>query len=202
MTQKDQKFVAFWNSKIESGPIKYYLKITLLTCLCSLVVILFYTWNNIPENKLIESLMPLSVLIFGLGIPLGLILSWQTWTRNNNRYKFLTKDGDSLAGAEKKKWFKNDKLWDIGISVMGAIFFLLFYTSIFLFDSGKPTLLKYSIVGSILSYFVTQIAYALYRYIVDKRGDTKRVPFIFKSLFIGIFLLTLILWMVLFIEPN
>ncbi len=202
MTLKDQKFVAFWNSKIESGPIKYYLKITLLPCLCSLVVVLFYTWNNIPENKLIESLMPLSVLIFGLGIPLGLILSWQTWTRNNNRYKFLTKDGDSLAGAEKKKWFKNDKLWDIGISVMGAIFFLLFYTSIFLFDSGKPTLLKYSIVGSILSYFVTQIAYALYRYIVDKRGDTKRVPFIFKSLFIGIFLLTLILWMVLFIEPN
>lgn len=198
MTKQDQKFVALWTSKIENGPLKYYLTTTLLTCLCSLVVILFYTWNNIPENKLLESLMPLSVLIFGLGIPLGLILSWQTWTRNNNRYKFLTKDGVFPPNGEKKKWVANDRLWDIGISVMGAVFFLLFYTSIFLFDSGEPTLLKYSIVGIILSYFVAQISYAIYRYIVDKRGETKKFPLVFKCLFISVILLTLILWVVLF----
>ncbi|MEO8772719.1 MAG: hypothetical protein ABI371_00180 [Gelidibacter sp.] len=198
MTKKDQKFVSLWTSKIESGSLNYYLKTTMLTCLCSLVVILFYTWNNIPENKLIESLMPLSVLIFGFGIPLGLIFSWQTWTRNNNRYKFLTKDGEFPQNAKKRKWFDHDKIWDSGIRVLGAVFFLLFYTSIFLFDSGEPTLLKYSIVGVILSYFVAQIGYAIYRYIVDKRGETKRFPMFFKCIFIAIILLTLILWVVLF----
>ena len=198
MTIKDKKFVASWTSKIENGPLKYYLTTTLLTCLCSLIVILFYTWNNIPENKLLESLMPLSVLIFGLGIPLGLIISWQTWTRNNNRYKFLTKDGEFTPNGENKKWLGHDKLWDIGISVLSAVFFLLFYTSIFLFDSGKPTLLKYSIVGIILSYFVAQISYAVYRYFIDKQGETKRFPFLFKCVFISIILLTLISGMVLF----
>lgn len=198
MTKKDEKFVTLWASKIESGPVKYYLKNTILTCLLSLVVILFYTWNNIPENKLFESLMPLSVLIFGLGIPLGLIISWQTWTRNNNRYTFLTKDGEFPANAEKKKWFNHDKIWDIGTGVIGAVFFLLFYTSIFLFDSGEPTLLKYSIVGVILSYFVSQLGYEVYRYIVDKRGETKIFPLFFKCIFIVIILLTVILWSVLF----
>ena len=201
MTKNDKKFVNFWTQKIENGPLKYYLKTTMLTCLCSVVVILFYTWNNIPENRFIQSLLPLSVLIFGLGIPLGIIIGWQTWTRNNNRYKFLTKDNEFPSNVEKRTWLGHDKLWDIGISVLGAVFFLLFYTSIFLFDSGNPTLLKYCIVGVILSYFVLQFAYAIYRYIVDKRGETKRFPLVFKWIFIGIILLTIILWGILFYSP-
>ncbi len=202
MTEKDKKFIASWTTKIENGVLKYFLQITMLTCLCSVVVILFYTWNNIPENKLLESIIPLSVLIFGLGIPLGLILSWVNWNRNNNRYTFLTKDGDFSTKTVKKKWFRHDKIWDIAISNIGAIFFILFYTSIFLFDSGKPTVLKYSIVGVILSYFLAQLSYAFYRYRIDKLGDTKRFPLAFKFVFLIIIFLTTILWLILFFVEN
>lgn len=202
MTERDKKFIASWKNKIEKGAVNYFIRTTLLTCILSLLVVLFYTWKNIPENKLLESLIPLSVLIFGLGIPLGLILSWMSWNKSNNKYKFLTKDNDDLTKPEKKKWFGNDRIWDIVISNLGAVFFVLFYTSIFLFDSGKPTFLKYSIVSVILSYFLAQLCYAFYRYRIDKLGDTKRFPSIFKYIFIAIILTTIFLWLVLFLNTD
>ena len=202
MTEREKKFIASWNNKIENGAVKYFVRTTLFTCILSVVVILFYTWNNIPENKLLESLLPLSVLIFGLGIPLGLILSWTSWTKNNNKYKFLTKDNEDLTKTAKKKWFGNDRIWDIVISNLGAVFFVLFYTSIFLFDSGKPSFLKYSIVGVILSYFLAQLSYAFYRYRIDKLGDTKIFPAVFKYIFIAIILSTVFLWIIFFLNSN
>ena len=198
MTERDEKFVSSWAHRIESGPLQYFIKTTLITCLFSLIVILFYTWNNIQKGRLLESIAPLSFLIFGLGIPLGLIISGQTWIRNNNRYKFLTKDVEFSRRIEKKKWIGNDKIWDISTGFMGAIFFIMLYAAIFLFDNGEPTPLKYSIVGIILSYFLTQLIYSIYRFIIDRSGGTKKFPFLFKCIFACIILLTIILWIILF----
>ena len=202
MREKDQKFVEAWAIKKENGALKYFLQIITITCLCSVVVIFFYTWDNIPENKLLESIIPLSVLIFGLGIPLGLILGWVNWNKNNNRYAFLKNDYDFPTTSDKKKWFGNDRIWDIAIGNLGAIFFILLYTSIFLFDSGRPTILKYSIVGIIVSYFAAQLSYAFYRYRVDKFGNTKIFPMAFKIVFLLIIFLTILFWLILFFVEN
>ncbi len=198
MTEKDQKFISSWASKKEAGQAQYFLRITLLTCLLSAVVIFLYTWKNIPPNKFFESLGPLSILIFGMGIPVGLFLSWRTWTQNNNRYRFLTKDGALPAGVEKKKWAGPDRIWDIVVSNIGALYFLLLYLSLFLFDNGKSTLLKQSAVSITLSYFVAQIGYAIYRYRANQRGDTKIFPLFFKYAFGIIILATIVLWGLLF----
>lgn len=202
MLEKDKKFLKSWETKKENGALKYFLQIIIITCFCSVLVVLFYTWKNIPENKLLESIIPLSVLIFGLGIPVGLILGWVNWNKNNNRYAFLLKDSDFPATSGRKKWFGHDRIWDIAISNIGAIFFILLYTSIFLFDSGKPTVLKYSIVGIILSYFVAQLCYSFYCYRIDKLGDTKKFPMVFKIVFLLIIFLTILFWVILFFAEN
>ena len=198
MNKRDTRFINIWADKIENGVLHYFIKTTLLTCIISAAVVLFYTWDNIPENQHLESILPLSALIFGLGLPLGLILSWLTWNQNNNRYKFLTTDNDLPSAQKKKKWHAYDRVWDLAVANIAAIYFLLLYTSIFLFDSGNPSLLKYSIVAIILSYFMTQVGYALYRYRIDKLGKTKVFPVFFKYTFSIIIFLTVLLWLILF----
>lgn len=201
MTEKEKKFVASWSKNIAEGKTKYVLKNTAITCLFSAAVVLIYTWKNIPENKLIQSLLPLSILIFGMGIPLGIIFSFNFWVRNNNKYKFLTTNNPTYLPYKKKKWRGHDKIWDFIISALGAFNFLLLYTSIFLFDSGRPTALKYSIVGINLSYFAVLIGYYIYRYIADKSGETKIFPIYFKYIFSTIILLTILFWLILFNGP-
>lgn len=198
MNKRDKRFIAIWANKIEHGVLQHYIKTILLTCIISTGVVLYYTWNNIPENNLIESILPISVLVFGLGAPTGLVLSWLTWTQGNNRYKFLTTDTQLHAIGEKKKWYARDRVWDLAVPNIGAIYFLLLYTSIFLFDSGNPSLLKYSIVMVTLSYFITQISYGVYRYRIDKLGKTKKFPLFFKYSFATIMFLTVLLWLVFF----
>ncbi|WP_026976818.1 hypothetical protein [Flavobacterium tegetincola] len=198
MTEKDKKFIAHWENEIEKGQLQYHLKIIVFTCLVSTAVIVGYTWGNIPENKFFESLAPLSILIFALGIPLGIVFAWQFWSRNNNRYKFLTTGNELLINKEKKKWFERDKIWDVLASNIGAVYFLLLYTSIFLFDSGNPSAIKYGIVFTILSYLITLFVYIVYRYFADKSGETKKFPLFFKIAFPSIILLTIILWFVIF----
>ena len=198
MNKRDKLFIAIWANKIEHGVLQYYIKTTLLTCIISTGLVLYYTWNNIPENNLIEAILPISVLVFGLGAPTGLVLSWLTWTQGNNRYKFLTTDTQLHTIGEKKKWHARDRVWDLAVPNIGAIYFLLLYTSIFLFDSGNPSLLKYSIVMVTLSYFITQISYGVYRYRIDKLGKTKKFPLFFKYSFATIMFLTVLLWLVFF----
>lgn len=198
MTEKEKKFIDNWENNIEKGKLHYYLKIILFTCLISTVAIIAYTWENIPENKLLESLAPLSILIFGMGLPLGIIFAWQTWNRNTNKYKFLTTGNEIFSKKEKKPWFKNDKIWDVLASNIGAFYVILLYTSIFLFDSGRPTVIKYSIVWTILSYLITLFTYFVYRYVMDKSGETRRFPLFFKVVFTTIILLTIILWLLVF----
>ena len=202
MTEKDKKFIVNWEDKIEKGQLQYYLKTIVLTCLISTVVIIAYTWKNIPENKFFQSLAVLSILIFALGIPLGTVLAWQSWRRNNNKYKFFTTGNETINNREKKKWFKNDRIWDVLASNIGAVYFILLYTSIFLFDSGRPTAIKYSIVWTILSYFIILFSYVVYRYISDKSGETKKFPLFFKIAFTSIILLTIILWIIIFNKPQ
>lgn len=76
MNKRDKRFITIWADKIENGVLHYSIKTTLLTCIISVAVVLFYTWNNIPENQHLESILPLSALTFGRGIALGLFLSW------------------------------------------------------------------------------------------------------------------------------
>lgn len=198
MNKKDQKFIDNWSNKIEQGVLRHYIKTVLIACVCSGGVFLFYTWGNIPKDNYLAAIFPLSVLTFGLGLPLGLFFSWYTWLQNNNKYKFLTTNNELHPGKPKRKWHEYDRIWHIAVPNIGAIYFFLLYTSIFLFDSGEPDVLKYSIVGIILSYFVVQVAYVIYRHWVDKLGETKQFPLIFKYLFIFIILLTLLLWLILF----
>lgn len=200
MNNKDKKFIENWAQKIEQGVIRHYIKTILIVCVCSVVVILFYTWGNVPENNYLLVIFPFSLLILGLGLPLGLFFSWYTWYLNNNKYNFLTTGNKLQPGKKKKKWYRYDRIWHIAVLNIGAIYFILLYTSIFLFDSGEPTLLKYSIVGIILSYFVVQISYAFYRYWIDKLGQTKHFPLIFKCLFIIVMLMTLLFWLIFFIR--
>ena len=200
MNKTDKRFIAIWAKKSERGALQYYIRTTLLTCIISAAVWLYYTWDNIPEGKHIESILPISVLIFGVGIPLGLIISWATWTKNNNKYKFLTKDSD--LNTTKKKWHGHDRVWDLAIPNIGAIYFIMLYTSIFLFDSGNPTLLTYSIVTVIISYFIAQAGYTFYRYRIDKQGETKIFPLFFKYTFSIIILLTALLWLLLFFNGQ
>lgn len=196
MSTNNERFIRIWTHKKDRGALQYLIKTTLLACIISAAVWLYYTWGNIPEGKHIESMLSISVLIFGLGIPLGLILSWVTWTKNNNRYKFLTKNKELISKI--KTWHGHDRAWDIAIPNIGAIYFLMLYTSIFLFDSGNPTLFKYSIVAVILSYFIAQVGYTFYRYRIDKLGETKEFPLFFKYTFSTIIFLTALLWLVLF----
>lgn len=198
MNKRDKRFIAIWANKIEHGVLQHYIKTILLTCIISTGVVLYYTWNNIPENNLIGSIFPISVLIFGIGAPIGLVLSWASWTQGNNRYKFLTTDTELHATGEKKKWQARDRIWDLAVPNIGAIYFILLYTSIFLFDSGNPSLLKYSIVMVTLSYFIMQISYGVYRYRIDKLGKTKKFPLFFKYSFATIIFLTALLWLVFF----
>lgn len=198
MTERDKKFIVHWENEIAKGKLNYYLKIVVFTCLLSIGVIIGYTWNNIPENKFFQSLAPLSILIFGLGIPLGIVFAWQFWNRNSNRYKFLTTGNETLTKRKKKKWFKRDRIWDIMASNIGAVYFILLYTSIFLFDSGQPSAIKYGIVLTILSYLITLFGYMGYRYVIDKSGETRKFPMFFKIAFTAIILLTIILGLVIF----
>ncbi|MEO5911754.1 MAG: hypothetical protein ABIP95_12765 [Pelobium sp.] len=198
MTEKDKKFIVHWESVIEKGPLQYYLKIIIFTCLVSTAVIIGYTWGNIPENKFFESLVPLSILIFGLGIPLGIFFAWQFWSRNNNRYKFLTTGIEISTNNEKKKWIKGDRVWDILATNISAVYFLLLYISIFLFDSNKPSVVKYGFVWAILSYFIVLFVYMVYRYMIDRSGETKKFPLFFKIVFPVIILLTIIFGLIIF----
>ncbi len=199
MTEKDKKFIAHWENEIEKGQLQYYVKIIVFTCLISTAVIVGYTWGNIPENKFFQSLAPLSILIFGLGIPLGIVFAWQFWSRNNNRYKFLITGNEILTKQEKKKWFKSDRIWDILASNIGGVYFILLYISIFLFDSGYSSAIKYGIVWTILSYFIALFGYMVYRYLIDRTGETKKFPLFFKIVFTVIVLLTIILWFIIFL---
>ena len=196
MTEKDKKFIVHWENEIEKGQLHYYLKISVYTCLISTAVIIGYTFESIPESKFLQSLASLSILIFGLGIPLGIVFAWQYWSRNNDRYKFLTTGNEIVA--KKKKWFKRDRIWDILASNISAVYFILLYISIFLFDSGYHPAIKYGIVWTILFYFVTLFSYMVYRYIIDRSGDTKKFPLFFKIVFTIIILITIILSLIIF----
>lgn len=191
MDKKEQRLITIWANNIESGVLHYYIKITLITCFFSAIVVLLYTWNNIQEGRLTQSLLPLTGLVFGLGIPIGLVISWSSWNKGNNKYKFLTKHNN--PHTIKKKWYGQDRVWDLAVPNVGAIYFILLYASIFLFDSGQPNLLTYAIVGVLLSYFIALIAYRVYRYKADKLGNTKHFPLSFKYTFSIIIFLTVIL---------
>lgn len=203
MNKKDQRFIRIWANKIEQGVLLYLVKTTLLACLVSAGTFLILTWGNVPENNYFELILPLSMLTFGLGIPLGLALGTISWITFNNKYKLLTNINDLNIenNGKKQQWHGYDRVWHLAIANIAAIYFILLYTSIFLFDSGNASFLKYSVVGIMLSYFATQIAYAIYRFKIDQQGLTKRFPLAFKYLFSIIMLLTAASWLALiFIE--
>lgn len=190
MTERDKKFIASWKPKIDNGWVAYFFKVILFTCLVSMLVILFYTWNNIPKGKLLASAGPLSMLIFGLGIPIGIFIGWRTWTQNNNRYKRLTSGQEIIPQGAKKEWFGKDKIWDVLASSIAGIYFILFYIGIFLFDTGLSPVIKYLMVWTFLGYFITLFIYKIYRYQLDQSGNIRKFPTGFKFAFSLIVLLT------------
>lgn len=190
MDKKDRDFITNWSNKREQGVLRFYLKNVLMACIICAVSLLFYTWDNIPAGNLSSVILPLLMLAFALGIPLGVVCSWVVWNKHNNRYRFLTKNNNFPSGQDKKQWHRYDRVWDIAVPNIGAIYFILLYTSSFLFDSGQPNLLTYGIVGILLSYFVVLIAYDIYRHWIDKSGDTKHFPLAFKYIFLIIIFLT------------
>ena len=190
MNKKDRDFIASWSKKIEQGVVPFYIKNILLACIICVAAITFYTWENIPADNRLAAMLPLLLLASTLGLFLGVTSSWTIWNKNNNRYRFLTKNNNLPSGQDKKQWHRYDRVWDIAVPNIGAIYFILLYTSIFLFDSRQPDLLTYAMVGVLLSYFIALIAYGIYRHWIDKSGDTKHFPLVFKYIFLIIIFLT------------
>lgn len=199
MNKRDKKFIGTWSNKIEQGMPRYLVKTTLLACVVSAGIFLYYTWGNVPENKYSEIIIPLSMLTFGLGVPLGLAIGLLSWIKFNNKYKFLTNNNELelTNNGKKKQWRGYDRVWHLATASLAAIYFIMLYIAIFLFDSGNASVLKYSVIWIVLSYFVAQMAYATYRFKIDQQGLTKQFPLVFKYLFSIIMLLTALSWLLL-----